>query len=93
MHLRIVRREIEQKDEHIRSLEARAEKAEHELRKLKTTETQLADQANLIVEERVTQRLISHAIADRDMARMFAIEATKTRPYEQGFHDGQKVGI
>ncbi|GMP65760.1 hypothetical protein CsSME_00026426 [Camellia sinensis var. sinensis] len=93
MRLRAARWEIEQKDERIRSLEAHAEKAERELRKVKTAETQSAGQANPIVEERVTQRLISHAIADRDTASMFAIEAAKTNSYEQGFHDGRKVGI
>ncbi|GMP48058.1 hypothetical protein CsSME_00015551 [Camellia sinensis var. sinensis] len=55
MRLRAARREIEQKDERIRSLEAHTEKAEHKLRKVKTAETQSADQANPIVEERVTQ--------------------------------------
>ncbi|GMP44895.1 hypothetical protein CsSME_00013635 [Camellia sinensis var. sinensis] len=45
------------------------------------------------MKERVTQRLISHAIANRDMESMFAIEATKWRAYEKGFHEGRKVGI
>lgn len=93
MCLRVVRREAEKKDERIRKLEARAEAAEHELRKVKAAQPQPAGQANLIVEERVTQRLINHAIADHDTASMFAIEAAKGRAYEKGFHDGRKVGI
>ncbi|GMP58122.1 hypothetical protein CsSME_00021908 [Camellia sinensis var. sinensis] len=93
MCLRAARREIEQKDEIIRSLEARVEKAECELRKVKAGGEQSAGKSNSIVEENVTQRLMSHAIADRDTASMFAIKSAKTRAYEKGFHEGRKVGI
>ncbi|GMP23080.1 hypothetical protein CsSME_00000815 [Camellia sinensis var. sinensis] len=93
MRLRAARREIEQRDERIQSLEAHVEKAERELRKVKAGGEQSAGKSNSIVEERVTQRLISHAIADRDTTSMFAIESAKTRAYEKGFHVGRKVGI
>ncbi|XP_028072346.1 uncharacterized protein LOC114274583 [Camellia sinensis] len=96
MRLRVARREIEKKDERIRSLGSRAEKAKRELkehRKAKAAELCAAGQSNPIVKERVTQQLLSHAIADRDTASMFAVENVRTMGYEQGFHAGRKVGI
>ena len=53
MRLHAARREIKQKDSRIRSLEHRAEKVENELKKAKVSETQLANQTNSIVTERV----------------------------------------
>lgn len=93
MRLRATRREIEQKEGRIRSLEARAEKAENELRKANTSEAQSASQVNPIVTERVNWRIVDHTIADRQMASMFAIEAAKNMSYEKGFHDGWRIGI
>ena len=84
---------LEQRDERIQKLEARAEKAERELRKIRSAESQSASQPNSVVEERVTQRLISDAIADRNMANMFAIETARVAAYEKGFHDGRKIRI
>ncbi|XP_028064078.1 uncharacterized protein LOC114267254 [Camellia sinensis] len=69
------------------------EEAERELRKIKSIEPQSASHPNLIVEERVTQRLISDAIADRNTASMFAIETMRAAAYEKCFHDDRKVGI
>ena len=88
MRLRAARRDIEQRDERIRKLEARAEKAERELRKIKSAESQSASHPNPVVEERVTQSLINDAIADRNTASMFAIETARAAAYEKGFHDG-----
>ena len=84
---------MEKKEERIRSLEARAEAAERELRKTKAAQAQPAGQGNPIVEERVTSRLISSALADRETASMFAMENAKGRAYEKGFDEGRKVGI
>ena len=93
IRLRTAWREIEKKDERIRNLEAHAEKAERELRKAQTAELRAAGQSNPVVDERVTQRLLSHAIADRDTASMFAIETARSVGYEKGFYDSWKVGI
>ncbi|XP_028071795.1 probable protein phosphatase 2C 39 [Camellia sinensis] len=96
MRLRAARREIEKNDERIRSLEARAEKAERELkelRKAQTLEPRAVGQSNPIVEEMVTQRLLSHAIANGDTASMFTVVNARTMGYEQGFHAGWKVRI
>ena len=84
---------MEKKEEHIRSLEARVEAAERELRKIKEAQVQPTGQVNPIVEERVTSRLISAAIADRETASMFALESANGRSYEKGFHEGRLVGI
>lgn len=54
MHLRTARRDIEQRDERIRKLEARIKKAERELRKVKSVEPQSASHPNPVVEEGVT---------------------------------------
>ena len=56
-------------------------------------QAQPVGQGNPIVEERVTSRLISTALSDREMASMFAMESAKERAYEKGFHEGRKVGI
>ncbi|GMP66442.1 hypothetical protein CsSME_00026820 [Camellia sinensis var. sinensis] len=93
MQLRTARREMEMKDERIRSLEARTEAAERKLRKTKAAQAQPAGQGNPIVEERVTSRLISFALADRETTSMFAMENAKGRAYEKGFHEGRRVGI
>ncbi|GMP24561.1 hypothetical protein CsSME_00001784 [Camellia sinensis var. sinensis] len=96
MRLRAARREMEKIDERVRSLEALAEKAEgelRELRKVKVANPHAAGQSNPIVDERVTQRLLSHAIADRDTTSMFAVENARAKGYEQGFQVGRKVGI
>ena len=93
MRLHAARREMEKKEERIRSLEARAEAAERELRKTKAAQAQTVGHGNPIVEESVTSRLISSALADRETASMFALENAKGRAYEKGFHDGRKVGI
>lgn len=45
------------------------------------------------MDERVTQRLISTALADRDTASMFAMELANGGAYEKGFHDGRKIRI
>ena len=84
---------MEKKEERIRSLEAHAEAAERELRKTKAAQAQPAGQGNPIVEERVTSRLISSALADRETASMFALESAKGRAYEKGFHEGRRVEI
>ncbi|XP_028071511.1 uncharacterized protein LOC114273894 [Camellia sinensis] len=93
MHLRTARREIEQRDAHIQSLQASAEKAENELKKANTSETHSASQVNPIVVEQVNLQILDHVIADRETMSMFATESAKARPYEKGFHDGQKIGI
>ena len=54
MRLHAARREIEQRDERIRNLETRAEKAERELRKIKSAKSQSASHPNPVMEERVT---------------------------------------
>ena len=61
--------------------------------KIKSARPQATSHPNLVVEERVTQRLISDAIADRNTASMFAIETARGVAYEKGFHDGRLVGI
>ena len=93
MQLSAGRREMEKKEERIRSLEARAKAAERELRKTRAAQAQPAGQGNPIVEERVTSRLISAALANRETTSMYAKESAKGRAYEKGFHEGQKVRI
>ncbi|XP_028062968.1 uncharacterized protein LOC114266278 [Camellia sinensis] len=93
MRLCVARRDIEQRDERIQKLEARTEKAECELRKTKYARPQSTSHPNPVVEERVTQRLIGDAIADRNTASMFTIGTARDAAYEKGFHNGQLIGI
>ena len=92
MRLRAAWQEMEKMDERARSLEE-AKNEHRELRKAKVAEPRATGQSNPIVDERVTQRLLSPAIADRDTASMFVVANAKARGYEEGFHAGRKVGV
>ncbi|XP_028091552.1 chromatin-remodeling ATPase INO80-like [Camellia sinensis] len=84
---------VEERDDCIQKLEALVEKAERELRKIKSTGPQSTSHPNSIVEEKITQRLINDALIGRNTASMFAIETARITTYEKGFHDGRKIKI